>query len=91
MATRTFSHRYKLFCCSTNARVCASSYGLPAQPCIQAIDWLVNDSKDAVAKAAPSLAEVDKQLADEKGKTDFIKVNEDLKRLAALLHRKVGS
>lgn len=58
---------------------------------IQGIDWLVFDSKEAAAKAAPFLADVDKQLAEEKGKTDFIKVNEDLKRLSALLHRKTGA
>ena len=49
---------------------------------IQAIDWLVHDSKEAAAKAKAALPELQKQLAEEKGKTEFVKVNEDLRRLA---------
>ncbi len=49
---------------------------------IQAVDWLVHDSKDAAAKAQAALPELQKQLSDEKGKTEFVKVNEDLRRLA---------
>ncbi len=54
---------------------------------IQAADWLVHDSPEAL-KAAQALApELDKQLADEKGKTDFIKTNEDLRRLRVKIAR----
>lgn len=48
---------------------------------IQGVDWLVHDSKDAQKVAQGQLSELEKQLADEKGKTDFIKTNEDLRRL----------
>lgn len=48
---------------------------------IQAADWLVHDSPEAKKTAQGMLPELEKQLADEKGKTDFIKTNEDLRRL----------
>jgi HEAT repeat protein len=48
---------------------------------IQGVDWLVHDNKEAAAQAKAKLGELEKQLADEKGKTDFIKTNEDLRRL----------
>jgi HEAT repeat protein len=54
---------------------------------IQSLDWLIADSKEAARKAAASLPNIEQQLAQEKGKTDFAKVNEDLKRLAAALRR----
>lgn len=48
---------------------------------IQGADWLVHDSKEAMATAQKSLPDLEKQIADEKGKTEFVKVNEDLRRL----------
>lgn len=54
---------------------------------IQGIDWLIEDSKDAMAQARKSLPALEKQIADEKGKTEFVKVNEDLRRLLVKLKR----
>lgn len=54
---------------------------------IQGADWLIDDSKDAMAQAKKSLPALEKQVADEKGKTEFVKVNEDLRRLLAKLQR----
>jgi HEAT repeat protein len=48
---------------------------------IQGADWLVHDSKEALAEAKKGLPELNKQIEDERGKTEFDKVNEDLKRL----------
>lgn len=58
---------------------------------IQATDWLVHDSKDAAKKAAGALPALEKQIAEEHGKTEFVKVNEDLRRLAAKLRRSSGA
>jgi HEAT repeat protein len=54
---------------------------------IQALDWLVGDSKEAAAKAREALPKIQAQLADEKGNSNFIKVNEDLRRLAFRLEQ----
>lgn len=54
---------------------------------IIATDWLVHDSKDAAKKAFEALPAVEKQLAEEHGKTEFVKVNEDLRRLAVKIRR----
>lgn len=54
---------------------------------IQGADWLIDDSADALAQARKSLPALEKQVADEKGKTEFVKVNEDLRRLLAKLRR----
>lgn len=54
---------------------------------IQGADWLIDDSKEAAAKAKEFLPALQKQIADEKGKTQYVKVNEDLRRLAAKLER----
>jgi len=54
---------------------------------IQAIDWLVHDSKDAAKTAQSQIAALDAQIAEEKGKTQFMKVNEDLRRLAVKIRR----
>jgi HEAT repeat protein len=53
---------------------------------IQALDWLV-DSKEAAAKAREALPRIQTQLADEKGNSNFVKVNEDLRRLATRLEK----
>ncbi len=54
---------------------------------MSSIDWLMSDSKEAATRAHAASAEVEKQLADEKGKTEFVKVNEDLRRLALKISR----
>jgi HEAT repeat protein len=54
---------------------------------IQAVGWLVDDSADAASKAKAALPNIEKQLAEEHGKTEFVKVNEDLRRLAVKLKR----
>ena len=56
---------------------------------IQATDWLVHDNKDAAKKAQEILPSLEKQIADEKGKTEFVKVNEDLRRLFVKIKRGV--
>lgn len=58
---------------------------------IQATDWLVSDSKEAAKAAGEAIAPLEKQIAEEKGKTEFVKVNEDLRRLAVKLHRAAAS
>lgn len=54
---------------------------------IQGIDWLVHDSKEAGKAAQGELSKLDAQIAEEKGKTQFMKVNEDLRRLAVKIRR----
>lgn len=54
---------------------------------IQAVSWLMDDSPDAQRQALATLPAIEKQLDSERGKTEFVKVNEDLKRLAAKLKR----
>lgn len=54
---------------------------------IQGIDWLVHDSKEAAKSAQAMIGDLDKQIAEEKGKTQFQKVNEDLRRLAVKIRR----
>src|SRR6185436_18834796 len=54
---------------------------------IQGIDWLVHDSKEAGKAAQAQLDALDKQIIEEKGKTQFMKVNEDLRRLAVKIRR----
>jgi len=54
---------------------------------IQAVDWLVDDSPEAAKTARGALEIIEKQLAEEQGKTEFVKVNEDLRRLAVKLKR----
>ncbi len=54
---------------------------------IQGADWLIDDSKDAMATARKGLPALEKQVADERGKTEFVKVNEDLRRLLTKIQR----
>lgn len=54
---------------------------------IQGADWLIDDSKDAMEQARKGLPALEKQVADERGKTEFVKVNEDLRRLLTKLQR----
>jgi hypothetical protein len=53
---------------------------------IQALDWLV-DSKESAAKVREVLPKIQAQLSDEKGNSHFVKVNEDLRRLASRLEK----
>jgi HEAT repeat protein len=54
---------------------------------IQALDWMVGDSKEAATQAREALPKIQAQLAEEKGNSHFIKVNEDLRRLVARLEK----
>jgi HEAT repeat protein len=54
---------------------------------IQATDWLVNDNAEAMKAAQGIVGDLGKQLADEKGKTEFVKINEDLRRLYVRIQR----
>ncbi|MDC0713935.1 HEAT repeat domain-containing protein [Stigmatella sp. ncwal1] len=54
---------------------------------LQSLDWLVGDSKEAAAKAREALPKLQAQLAEEKGNSRFLKVNEDLRRLIFRLER----
>jgi HEAT repeat protein len=54
---------------------------------IQATGWLINDNAEAMKAAQALKADLDKQLADEKSKVDFAKVNEDLRRLRVRIER----
>ncbi len=54
---------------------------------IQGADWLIHDSKDAMKGAQAALPDLQKQLGEERGKTEFVKVNEDLRRLAVKMQR----
>ena len=58
---------------------------------IQGADWLVHDSPGGRGGAKKCSAALAKQIADERGKTEFDKVNEDLRRLAVKLRRSTGS
>lgn len=54
---------------------------------IQGTEWLVEDSKEAATQARSALPALRQQLEEEKGRTEFVKVNEDLRRLVARLQR----
>ena len=54
---------------------------------IQGCDWLIHDSPEALKTAKSALPDLQKQIGEEKGKTDFVKVNEDLRRLAVKIQR----
>jgi HEAT repeat protein len=60
------------------------------QALIQGIDWLMNDSPEAIKTAKAKRPAIEKQLAEEKDKVDFVKVNEDLKRLDVRLAREAA-
>jgi HEAT repeat protein len=54
---------------------------------IQAVDWLIDGGGEAKKLALAHLPTIDQQIETEKGKTQYVRANEDLKRLAARLHR----
>jgi len=60
---------------------------------IMAVDWVATQSKDGLATASQGLAKLDGQIAAEKDKIQFVKINEDLKRLAVKIRRleRIGS
>src|SRR6185295_10824482 len=60
------------------------------QAAIQAVDWLLDTSKDAQKQAQAELEKIDQQLEKERGSTELVKANEDLRRLSARLHRTNG-
>ncbi len=54
---------------------------------IQGCDWLIHDSKEAMKTAQAASADLQKQMSEERGKTEYVKVNEDLRRLAVKIAR----
>jgi HEAT repeat protein len=54
---------------------------------IHAVEWLLEDTREAAAQARGALPSLEKQLDEEKGQLDFVKVNEDLRRLVVRLQR----
>jgi HEAT repeat protein len=54
---------------------------------IQALDWMVESNKDAGARVRSALPKLNEQLQQERGRTEFMKVNEDLRRLVVRLER----
>src|SRR5262249_52594108 len=54
---------------------------------IQAATWLMDDTGEPAA-AMNLLQLIDKQLAADQGRTEFVRVNEDLRRLAVELKRR---
>jgi hypothetical protein len=57
------------------------------QALILGVEWLLEDTKEATARARSALPALEKQLAEEKGSTEFALVNEELRRLVARLRR----
>jgi HEAT repeat protein len=57
------------------------------QALILGVEWLLEDTKEAAAPARSALPALEKQLAEEKGRTEFVLVNEDLRRLVVRLQR----
>ncbi|PTL78992.1 HEAT repeat domain-containing protein [Vitiosangium sp. GDMCC 1.1324] len=54
---------------------------------ILAAEWLVEDTKDAAAQVRSALPTLEKQLTEEKSRTEYVRANEDLRRLVARLQR----
>lgn len=54
---------------------------------IQAVDWLAEDSQEARKAARASVGDWQKQLTQERGRTDYLRVNEDLRRLVTRLQQ----
>lgn len=54
---------------------------------IQGADWLIHDSKDALKTAQASVPAIEKQLEEDRGKNEFVIVNEDLRRLLVKIQR----
>ena len=48
---------------------------------------MVEGSKDAGARVRSALPRLNEQLQQERGRTEFMKVNEDLRRLVVRLER----
>jgi len=60
---------------------------------IMAVDWIATQTKEGLAAAQKGLAAIDEQINAEKDKIQFVKINEDLKRLAVKIRRleRIGS
>jgi HEAT repeat protein len=54
---------------------------------IQAVDWLIHDNPESLKIAKTREAAVAEQLAKEKGQTEYVKTNEDLRRLLVKIRR----
>ncbi|XXF79445.1 HEAT repeat domain-containing protein [Myxococcaceae bacterium GXIMD 01537] len=55
---------------------------------IQAVEWLTEGSPEAATRMRESLPQLQQQLTQEKGSSDYARVNEDLRRLVARLQKK---
>jgi len=60
---------------------------------IMAADWIATQTREGLDAAKKGLAAMDKQIEAEKDKIQFVKINEDLKRLAVKIRRleRIGS
>lgn len=54
---------------------------------VQAVDWLAEGSKEAASKAREALPKLQEQLVQEKGSSNYARVNEDLRRLVVRLQK----
>jgi HEAT repeat protein len=54
---------------------------------ILGVEWLVEDTKEAAAQVKSALPTLEKQLSEEKSRTEYVRANEDLRRLVARVQR----
>ncbi|QRN95345.1 HEAT repeat domain-containing protein [Archangium violaceum] len=55
---------------------------------ILGVEWLVEDTKEAAAQVKSALPVLEKQLTEEKSRTEYVRANEDLRRLVARVQRR---
>lgn len=65
----------------------------PRYAAIASTDWLASNHEAALEAAKKELEKLDAQVAEERGKVHFARINEDLKRLAVKIRRldRIGS
>lgn len=65
----------------------------PRYAAIASTDWLASNHEAALEAAKKRLEKLDAQVAEERGKVHFARINEDLKRLAVKIRRldRIGS
>lgn len=56
---------------------------------VTALDWLTDADAGARAEVKRALPEIDRQLENERSKADYLRVNEELRRLAVKLQREI--
>jgi HEAT repeat protein len=54
---------------------------------ILGVEWLVEDTKEGFAQVKSALPALEKQLSEEKSRTEYVRANEDLRRLVARVQR----